>query len=289
MLAQRQRPTASVQSRLLRVVYLHPAMMVGFAILTALIGMSVFAPLLATHDPLLINPVARLRPPSSEHLLGTDALGRDLWSRTVYGGRVSLAVGFSVAIMATVAGLAIGLLAGMNRIADAILMRITDGLMAIPAILLAIALMAIVKASVGTVIFAITVVEIPRVIRLVRSVVLSVREQPYVEAATTLGSKFHRIMFLEILPNTVAPLTVQATYICAAAILIESLLSFVGAGTPPEIPSWGNIIAEGRNYFMIAPRIILAPGLVLALTILAINMIGDGMRDLLDPRFAGNP
>jgi peptide/nickel transport system permease protein len=188
--------------------------------------------------------------------------------------------------LATTVGLAIGLVSGFNRLADAILMRVMDGLMSIPAILLAIALMAVVQASILTVVAAITVVEVPRVVRLVRSVVLSLREQAYVEAGVIAGSRPGKILIRHILPNTFAPLIVQATYVCAAAILIESLLSFLGAGTPPEVPSWGNIMAEGRSYFQLAPWIILAPGLFLATTVLAINLLGDGLRDMLDPRFA---
>jgi peptide/nickel transport system permease protein len=264
----------------------HPAVGLGLAILAAVLLATALAPWLAARDPLFIDPLARLKPPFAEHFLGTDALGRDLWSRTVHGGRVSLVVGFTVAVLATSAGLLVGLISGYSRIADAIVMRFMDGLMSIPTILLAIALMAIVKASLLTVIVAITVVEIPRVVRLVRSVVLSVREQAYVEAAVIAGSTFGKILFRHILPNTLAPVIVQATYIGAAAILIESLLSFLGAGTPPEVPSWGNIMAEGRTYFLVAPWIVLAPGLVLAATVLAVNLLGDGMRDMLDPRFA---
>jgi peptide/nickel transport system permease protein len=264
----------------------HPTVAVGLAILAVIILATVLAPWLAGHDPLFVDPLARLKPPFGEHLLGTDALGRDVWSRTVHGGRVSLVVGFAVAVTATGVGLLIGLVSGYNRIADAVLMRCMDGLMAIPTILLAIALMAVLKASLTTVVIAITVVEVPRVVRLVRGVVLSVREQPYVEAAVVAGSGFGRILLRHILPNTLAPVIVQATYIGAAAILIESLLSFLGAGTPPEVASWGNIMAEGRTYFLVAPWIILAPGLVLAITVLAINLVGDGVRDMLDPRFA---
>jgi peptide/nickel transport system permease protein len=264
----------------------HPTITLGCLLLAAIVLASVFAPWLAAHDPLSIDPMMRLKPPSAEYMLGTDAIGRDLWSRTLHGGRVSLVVGLTVAVLATSIGLLIGLVSGYNRIADAILMRFMDGLMSIPTILLAIALMAIVRASIGTVILAIAVVEVPRVVRLVRSVVLSIREQAYVEAAVIVGSRFGKILFRHILPNTLAPLIVQATYICAAAILIESLLSFLGAGTPPEIPSWGNIMAEGRTYFLLAPWIILAPGLVLAATVLAVNLMGDGLRDMLDPRFA---
>jgi peptide/nickel transport system permease protein len=264
----------------------HPTVALGFALLALVVAGTLFAPWLTSHDPLFINPLGRLKPPSPDHVFGTDGIGRDVWSRSVHGGRVSLVVGFVVAVLSTVIGLLIGLVSGYNRIADAVLMRVMDGLMSIPAILLAIALMAVVKASITTVVVAITIVEVPRVVRLVRSVVLSIREQPYVEAAVVVGSRFGRILFRHILPNTLAPLTVQATYICAAAILIESLLSFLGAGTPPEVPSWGNIMAEGRAYFLLAPWIILTPGLVLATTVLAINLLGDGLRDMLDPRFA---
>jgi peptide/nickel transport system permease protein len=264
----------------------HPTVAFGLALLALIVAATLFAPWLTPYDPLLINPLGRIKPPSSAHVFGTDGIGRDVWSRTVHGGRVSLTVGLVVAVLSTAIGLLIGLVSGYNRIADAVLMRIMDGLMSIPAILLAIALMAVVKASITTVIVAITIVEVPRVVRLVRSVVLSIREQPYVEAAVVVGSRFGRILFRHILPNTLAPLTVQATYICAAAILIESLLSFLGAGTPPEVPSWGNIMAEGRAYFLLAPWIILTPGLVLAVTVLAINLLGDGLRDMLDPRFA---
>jgi len=264
----------------------HPTVALGAALLVVMILLAVVAPWLSVYDPLAIEALARLRPPSAEHILGTDAIGRDVWSRTVHGGRISLLIGIVVAILATAVGLAIGLVSGYNRIADAILMRLMDGLMSIPAILLAIALMAVARASIMTVIVAITVVEVPRVVRLVRSVVLAIREQPYVEAAIVVGSRFRKILIRHILPNTIAPVTVQATYICAAAILIESLLSFLGAGTPPEVPSWGNIMAEGRAYFQLAPWIILAPGLFLATTVLAINLMGDGLRDMLDPRFA---
>jgi peptide/nickel transport system permease protein len=264
----------------------HPTVAFGLALIAVVVGATILAPWLTSHDPLFIDALARMRPPSLDHAFGTDGIGRDVWSRTIHGGRVSLVVGLVVAVLATGIGLLIGLVSGYNRIADAILMRFMDGLMSIPAILLAIALRAVVKASILTVIVAITVVEVPRVVRLVRSVVLSIREQAYVEAAVVVGSRFGKILFRHILPNTIAPLTVQATYICAAAILIESLLSFLGAGTPPEVPSWGNIMAEGRAYFLLAPWIILTPGLLLAATVLAINLLGDGLRDMLDPRFA---
>jgi peptide/nickel transport system permease protein len=265
----------------------HPAVAGGMAILAVVVLATLAAPWLAGHDPLFVDPLARLRPPSAQYWLGTDALGRDVWSRTVYGGRVSLVVGVAAAAIATAAGLLIGLVSGYSRIADAVLMRAMDGLMSIPSILLAIALMAVVQASLLTVVVAIAVVEVPRVVRLVRGIVLSVREQPYVEAAVVAGSGFVSVLRRHILPNTLAAVVVQATYIGAAAILIESLLSFLGAGTPPEVASWGNIMAEGRTYFLVAPWIILSPGIVLAVTVLAINLLGDGVRDMLDPRFAG--
>ena len=258
----------------------------GALLFAAVLAITFAAPWLATHDPQDIDPIARLRAPSIEHLLGTDALGRDVWSRTLYGGRISLMVGLVVGVLASAIGLGIGLVSGYSRIADAVVMRVMDGLMSIPAILLAIALMSVARASILTVIFAITVVEIPRVVRLVRSVVLTLREQTYVEAAVIAGTRPWRIVRKHILPNTLAPLIVQTTYICAAAMLVESILSFLGAGTPPEVPSWGNIMAEGRTFFQIAPWLILSPGLLLGLTVLAINLVGDGLRGMLDPRIA---
>jgi peptide/nickel transport system permease protein len=264
----------------------YPMVVVGAVLFALVVLITLAAPWLASHDPQEIDPIARLRPPSGEHLLGTDALGRDVWSRSIYGGRISLMVGVVVGLLASALGLAIGLVSGYSRLADAVVMRVMDGLMSIPAILLAIALMSVTRASILTVIIAITVVEIPRVVRLVRSVVLTLREQTYVEAAVIAGTRPGRIIVKHILPNTVAPLIVQTTYICAAAMLVESILSFLGAGTPPEVPSWGNIMAEGRTYFQIAPWLILSPGLLLGLTVLAINLVGDGLRGALDPRIA---
>jgi peptide/nickel transport system permease protein len=264
----------------------YPMVLLGALLFALVLLITLAAPLLATHDPQEIDPIARLRAPSAEHLLGTDALGRDVWSRTIFGGRISLMVGLAVGLLASALGLAIGLISGYSRVADAVVMRVMDGLMSIPAILLAIALMSVTRASIWTVIFAITIVEIPRVVRLVRSVVLTLREQAYVEAAIIAGTRPVRIVYKHILPNTVAPLIVQTTYICAAAMLIESILSFLGAGTPPEVPSWGNIMAEGRTFFQIAPWLILSPGLLLGATVLAINLVGDGLRGMLDPRIA---
>jgi peptide/nickel transport system permease protein len=264
----------------------YPMVVLGALVFAVVLLITLAAPWLASQDPQEIDPIARLRPPSAEHLLGTDALGRDVWSRTIYGGRISLMVGLIVGLLASALGLAIGLVSGYSRVADAIVMRVMDGLMSIPAILLAIALMSVTRASILTVIIAITVVEIPRVVRLVRSVVLTLREQTYVEAAVIAGTRPARIVFKHILPNTLAPLIVQTTYICAAAMLVESILSFLGAGTPPEVPSWGNIMAEGRTFFQIAPWLILSPGLLLGATVLAVNLVGDGLRGALDPRIA---
>lgn len=265
----------------------NPTFCLGALIILLVIASAAFAPSLTGLDPLEINPLNRMQPPSAEHWFGTDMFGRDIFSRTLYGGQISLVVGLVVSACATVSGMTLGLIAGYNRLADALIMRVMDGLMSIPAILLAIALTAVTTASTSTVIFAITVVELPRVVRLVRSVVLTVREQAFVEAAVIAGTRPWKIVIQHILPNTVAPVTVQATYICAAAILIESLLSFLGAGTPPEVPSWGNIMAESRIYFQLAPWMILIPGVFLAITVLAVNLMGDGLRDMLDPRLSG--
>ena len=264
----------------------HPAVAVGGTLLLFMLLIAVFAPYLGTVDPTALAPARRLRPPSAEHWFGTDMLGRDLYSRVIYGARVSLLVGFSVAAFASVIGLAIGLVAGFVRWADAVLMRVMDGLMSIPPILLAVALMALTRGSVGNVILAITIAEIPRVSRLVRSVVLSLREQPYVDAAVAAGTRTPMIILRHILPNTLAPMTVQATYICASAMIIEAILSFIGAGTPPITPSWGNIMAEGRALWQVKPFIVFFPAVFLSLTVLSVNLLGDGWRDALDPRMA---
>jgi len=257
---------------------------VGIALLAAIVVVGVLSPWIVPHDPLAISPLNSLEPMSSTYLLGTDQLGRDLFSRIVVGTRVSLIVGATVALLATVIGLVIGLLAGFVRVLDGVLMRIMDGIMSIPGVLFAIALMAVFRASVETVVLALTIVEVPRVVRLVRSVVLTLRELPFVEGAVVSGSTTFGIVRRHILPNTLAPLTVQATYIAASAIIVEAALSFLGAGTPPEVPSWGNIMASGRAFFLISPTLVLMPGVVLTVTVLAINLVGDGLRDRLDPK-----
>lgn len=263
-----------------------PTVLAGLAVLAIVLLAALLASYLWTDDPILLRPRLRLRPPSQAAWLGTDAFGRDVWSRVVYGARVSLFIGALVAIVSVVVGLAIGLVAGYVRWLDAVVMRVMDGVMAIPSILLAIALVTLSGAGVGTVIVAIAIPEIPRVARLVRGVVLSVRSEPYVEAAIGAGTRLPKLLMRHILPNTVAPLIVQGTYVMASAVLTEAILSFLGAGIPTEIPSWGNIMAEGRQAFQIAPWTILFPGLCVAATVLAVNVIGDGLRDALDPRTA---
>ncbi|EHM02364.1 ABC transporter, permease protein [Acetobacteraceae bacterium AT-5844] len=264
----------------------HPTIAIGGFLLLLLIAVAVFAPFLWTKDPTALAPAMRTRDPSARWWFGTDMLGRDVYSRVIYGTRVSLIVGFGVAIASSVIGLFIGLVSGFVRWADSIIMRVMDGLMSIPSILLAIALMALTRGSVGNVILAITVAEVPRVARLVRGVVLSLREQPYVEAAIASGTRTPVIIWRHILPNTLAPMIVQATYICASAMIAEAILSFIGAGTPPIIPSWGNIMAEGRALWQVKPYIVFFPAIFLSITVLAVNLLGDGLRDSLDPRLA---
>lgn len=258
--------------------------LIAAAVLAIIVIATLLSPWLAPFDPLDMNPMNRLQGPSDVHMLGTDPFGRDIYSRVLIGGRVSLLIGIGAAVVSVLIGLFIGLIAGFFRLADTIIMRIMDSLMAIPSILLAIALVALNGPSITSVIMAITIPEIPRVVRLVRSVVLTAREEPYVEAAIALGSSMPKILFQHLMPNTMAPLIVQGTYILASAILTEAILSFLGAGVSTEIPTWGNIMAEGRQYFRIKPELILWPGLMLSLCILAINLLGDTARDMLDPR-----
>src|SRR5580693_6744362 len=263
-----------------------PVITAATVCLALVIASAIAAPWLAPHDPLLLAPAQRLKPASAQFWLGTDGYGRDVLSRILYGGRVSLLIGLGSAIFSVGIGLVVGLVSGFFKWIDAIMMRVMDGLMAIPSILLAIAVVLLSGASLLTMMVAITIPEIPRVARLVRSVVLSARGEPYVEAAISLGSSLPKIMRRHLMPNTIAPLIVQGTYVCASAILTEAILSFLGAGISPETPTWGNIMAEGRGLFRVYPHNIFFPGLCLALTVLAVNMLGDGLRDRLDPKLA---
>jgi peptide/nickel transport system permease protein len=273
---------------------------IGATVLTLMVAVALAAPYLGTVDPTLFDAGSRdLRPGMTgqittldgdtiphRFLMGSDSFGRDIYSRVIYGTRVSLSVGLLAALLALAFGISAGLGAGYLRWLDGVLMRFMDGLMAIPGILVAIALVALWRGSLTTVVIAIAIPEIPRVTRLVRSLVLSIREEPYVEAAVSLGTPTWKIMFGHILPNTIAPLIVQGTYICASAILLESILSFLGVGLPPDIPTWGNIMAEGRVQFNEYPHNVFFPGLFLAVTVLAVNILGDGLRDTLDPKMA---
>lgn len=257
----------------------------GLGVLVAMLGIAILAPFILP-DPKAINPIYRLRPPGADFWFGTDHLGRSILSRTLHGTRVSLAVGILVAVVTTGLGVVIGLMSGFLRRLDGIAMRIMDGVMAIPGVLLAIALMSLFGSSLVNVIIAISIPEIPRMARLVRSAVLSIREQPYVDAARTNGTRLPRLLRRHVLPNAMAPILVQATYVFAAAMIVEAVLSFLGAGTPPEVPSWGNMMAEGRQYLQRAPWIAAFPGLFLAFLVLTVNLVGDALRDVLDPRLA---
>ncbi len=272
----------------------------GGVVLALLLVVALLAPWLGTVDPSLFDPASRdllpgqageittLEGATLKHTfwMGSDSFGRDIYSRVIYGSQVSLAVGVAVALLALAFGIVLGLCAGYLRWLDGPLMRVMDGVMAIPAILIAIALVAMWRGSLLTVVVAIAVPEIPRVTRLVRSLVLSIREEPYVEAALSLGTPTWLIMVRHILPNCVAPLVVQGTFICASGILVEAILSFLGVGLPPEIPTWGNVMAEGRAQFNQYPHNIFFPGVFLAVTVLAVNILGDGLRDTLDPKMA---
>jgi peptide/nickel transport system permease protein len=287
---------ASVWHRLART----PSVIVGAVLVTLIALIGIAAPILTSVDPSAISPPDRNRKPGYERTMrdddgnattivahmGTDSLGRDVYSRVLHGARVSLVVGVTVAVLSVSIGLFIGLVAGYFRWVDSVVMRIMDGLMAIPAILLAIALVSLSGAGLATVIVAVAIPEIPRVVRLVRSIVLSIREEPYVEAAISVGTPTAKVLWRHVLPNTIAPLIVQATFICGSAILLEAILSFLGVGIPPETPTWGNIMAEGRSLFQVHPHNILFPGIFLTLTVLAINMLGDGLRDTIDPRMS---
>ena len=273
---------------------------IGGTVLVLLVMVALLAPWLGTVDPSLFDPASRDLTPGQmgeittlegealkhRFLMGSDSFGRDIYSRVVYGTQVSLIVGIATALVALAFGIALGLCSGFLRWLDGPLMRVMDGVMAIPAILIAIALVAMWRGSLLTVVVAIAIPEIPRVTRLVRSLVLTIREEPYVEAAVSLGTPTWKIMLRHILPNCIAPLVVQGTFICASGILVEAILSFLGVGLPPDIPTWGNVMAEGRAQFNEHPHNIFFPGIFLAITVLAVNMLGDGLRDTLDPKMA---
>ncbi|WP_234853322.1 ABC transporter permease [Paracoccus everestensis] len=279
-------PTSAMQPvlRALRLPQFGWGSKIAAVVLAVIVVLTLLAQWIAPHDPLAMNPMVRLKGPIEGHPLGTDNFGRDIFSRVLIGGQLSLIIGLATAVVSVLLGLVIGMVAGFFRTADAIIMRMMDALMAIPSILLAIALVALNGPSVGSVIAAITIPEIPRVVRLVRAVVLAAREEPYVEAAIALGTSMPKILVRHLVPNTLAPLIVQGTYILASAILTEAILSFLGAGVSTETPTWGNIMAEGRMFFRIKPELILYPGLALSLCILSINLLGDAARDMLDPR-----
>ena len=283
-----------------RRVLANTSVRIGGAVLAVLVAIAIAAPWMGTVDPSLFDPVSRdllpgqkgemtdLEGETFEHVFrfGSDSFGRDIYSRVIYGTRVSLIVGAATAVVSVVFGVLLGLVAGYLRRLDGPLMRVMDGIMSIPAILIAIALVALWRGNLLTVVIAIAIPEIPRVTRLVRSLVLTVREEPYVEAAISLGTPTWKIMLRHILPNTVAPLIVQGTFIAASGILVEAILSFLGVGLPPDIPTWGNVMAEGRAQFNQYPHNIFFPGIFLALTVLAVNILGDGLRDTLDPKMA---
>jgi peptide/nickel transport system permease protein len=258
------------------------ALLVALNLLVALA-----APVIAGRNPQTMDVKSRLNAPSAVHWLGTDDVGRDVWSRVVYGARLSMVVGGSVVLVACIFGLTFGLLGGYYRVLDNVLMRVMDGLMAFPGIILAIAMMASLGPSVVNIIIALGVVYVPRVARVVRGSVLVIRETPYVEAARALGVSDASIMLRHVLPNCLSPVIVQGTFIFAAAVLGEAALSFLGVGAPPFIPSWGNVLAEGRLYLQQAPWLTLFPSAAIMAMILGLNLFGDGLRDILDPRLRG--
>ena len=269
-----------------RALVKNPNMALGFAILIIISFFTIFAGSVDRYDPLKLAPIDRLQSPSSAHWFGTDTTGRDVYSRTIHGGRVSMLVGFSVAVLTVAAGMTIGLISGYNRGADMIIQRFMDALMSFPTLLLALALIATLGSSINNVILVITVVDTPRMVRVVRGQVLSLREVQFVEAARAVGAPTWRVLMLHVAPNTFAPVIVQATFVFAQAVLIEAGLSFLGLGIPPQLPSWGNILAQGRIFIQTAVWIAFFPGLILTITVLAINLVGDGLRDALDPKLA---
>ncbi len=255
----------------------------GLCVVTLMIALAVLAPVICRYDPLALDTVNRLQGCSAEHWFGTDTMGRDVFARVVYGARISLTVGFSVGITAGILGMMIGLYASTNKVADNILMRICDGLKAIPSTLLAITLMTVLGADIKNVIISLVIVNVPNMARLARSQALVVREQTYIEAMRCLGAKKGRILWKHVAPNILSPVIVQMTFVFASAIITEAALSFLGAGVPAPSPSWGNILNEGKSVIYNAWWMIVFPGAFTALTVLGLNLLGDGVRDFIDP------
>ena len=281
--ASRRRPP-QVVTRISRELRRDKAMAAGVILLVLLALASTFAPLLTSRDPQALSMGERLEAPSATQWFGTDGFGRDVYARTIFGGRISLAVGIITAIISGVVGVSVGTLSGYFRKLDAVIMRIVDGLMSIPNILIGISLVALLGASLQNVLIALVLTESPRMVRVARASVLSIREQVFVEAAQVIGAGPPRIMVFHIMPNLVAPMLVMGTFITAQAILLEATLSFLGAGTPPSTPSWGNIMAESKDVMQSAIWTVMFPGFFLAVTVLAVNLVGDGLRDAADPR-----
>lgn len=262
---------------------LDPVTLLGLAVLALLVALAVLAPWISPYGPTDINPAARLQPPSSEHWLGTDRIGRDVLTRALHGGQISLTVGILVGITVLVVGVTLGLLAGSVRWLDGFIMRVIDGIMAMPAVLVGVAMVITWGGGLWALLIAISIPSLPETVRLTRSLALSIQTEPYVEAARMAGTPLPLLLWRHFLPNAMAPLIVIGTYVGANAIVAESLLSFLGVGMPAELPSWGNMIAEGRLAFQIAPWGVFVPALFLAATVLAVNLVGDGLRDATDP------
>jgi peptide/nickel transport system permease protein len=286
---QTARRLPAIAAAAVRVVGRSRASVAGAVILVGMLALALGAPLIAAHDPQEINIAMRLSPMSREHLFGTDNLGRDIFSRVVHGARISLAIGLAVVAASGTVGVAIGLAAGYQRHADRVLMRVVDALMAFPGILLAIALMAVAGQRMSNIVIAMTVIFTPRMARVVRGVVLTLRGVEYVQAAQAIGARDLRIIWRHVLPNALPPMIVQGTFVFAESVLAEAALNFLGAGLPPDVPSWGTVIAAGRMFLNTAPWITVFPGMAIMVTVLGLNLLGDGLRDLTDPRLRGQP
>jgi len=271
-----------------RILFRNQLTSIGTVLTVAILLMAAFAPMLSTHDPLRTNVRNRLQPPSAQHWMGTDDAGRDIYSRAIYGSRVSVRVGYSVVLLTTLFGLAIGVAAGYYRWLDGLLMRSMDALMAFPSIFLAIAILAALGPRESNVIWALTITLTPATARIVRGVVLSLKELDFISASRSLGASDLRILVRHVVPNSLAPLIVQSTFVLGVAILSEAGLSFVGAGTQPPTPSWGNMLADAKRYLFVAPWMSYFPGLFIVFGVLGLNLLGDGLRDAFDPRMRGS-